>query len=391
MYLRIREAKLRVPFFGHITSYHTRCGCYNSCVNFLLSGYYGYDNAGDEAVLAAILDDVSREAIAAGRNPSFTVTAGDPAHTARVHASSQYKLCSVPRQRPKALLPAIKACDVFISGGGSLLQDVTSLRNVVYYTTLLHLARLARKPTMIYAQGVGPLNQTLSQKLTRTVMQNASALTLRDAGSADLLRRIGVRRNIEVTADPVWALDCRTPGEAPRRDRATWCVALRSWPSATPEEATQRFNDTATAIRAAADKAGARLRFLPMQPERDRPLMEAMRGEGDEIIETNGLHPRQIMAEAGRCDVMIAMRLHALIFAAAQGVPCVALNYDPKVAALAQIVGAPLIGDTGAQELGKLEAAVTSVAPPDAAVIKDMKDKAVYNAKVAVNLGLAKK
>jgi polysaccharide pyruvyl transferase CsaB len=360
-------------------------------VNFLLSGYYGYDNAGDEAVLAAILDDVSREAKNAGHDAAFTVTAGDPARTVAVHSSPNYRLSAVPRQSPKSLLPAIRNCDVFISGGGSLLQDVTSVRNVVYYTTLLHLARLARKPTMIYAQGVGPLNHALSQKLTRTVMQNASALTLRDAGSADLLRHIGVRRKIEVTADPVWALDCTTgDGTAPARSGPTWCVALRSWPSGTPGEATQRFNDTAQAIRDAADAAGARLRFLPMQPERDRPLMEAMCAGDDEIIETGGMHPRRIMAQAGRCDLMIAMRLHALIFAAAQGVPCVALNYDPKVAALAQLIGAPLIRDTGSGELGKLGEATATAAAPDAALLKDIKRKAVYNAQVAVGLGTAK-
>jgi polysaccharide pyruvyl transferase CsaB len=356
-------------------------------VNFLLSGYYGYDNAGDEAVLAAILDHISRQAKTVGREAAFTVTAGDPARTVAMHSGADYRLQAIPRQNPKALLPAIRACDVFISGGGSLLQDVTSLRNVVYYTTLLRLARLARKPTMIYAQGVGPLNHGLSQKLTRVVMQQATALTLRDAGSAELLRRIGVGRSIEVTADPVWELDCATDAAPPERDTPIWCVALRSWPGGTPDEAAERFRATAQAIRAAADKAGARLRFLPMQPERDRPLMETMRAEGDEFIETNGLHPRRIMAEAGRCDLMIAMRLHALIFAAAQGVPCVALNYDPKVAALAQLIGAPLINDASTAELGKMESVIAAVAPPDAALLQELKAKAVHNAELAVGLG----
>ena len=61
----------------------------------------------------------------------------------------------------------MKTCDAFISGGGSLLQDVTSLRNIVYYTGLIRMAGVAKKPAMIYAQGIGPLKKPLSQKLTR--------------------------------------------------------------------------------------------------------------------------------------------------------------------------------------------------------------------------------
>ncbi|HVF10327.1 MAG TPA: polysaccharide pyruvyl transferase family protein, partial [Abditibacteriaceae bacterium] len=272
-----------------------------------------------------------------------------------------------------------------ISGGGSLLQDVTSVRNVVYYTALIRFAQFARKPVMIYAHGVGPLQKPLSQKLARIAIQRARVVTVRDDDSKALLRRIGVRREIEVTADPVWAL--KPDGGQDNGQVLTWTVALRSWPGENGQDAIARG---LRAIRSAAQAAGARLRFLPMQPAADRPLIEAHGVPAEEIVATSNLHPRAIMAVAGRCDLMIAMRLHALIFAAAQGVPCVAVNYDPKVAALAQLLGAPLIANASESEWAKLPEASAAARPIPAALLTELQAKAHRNAELAAGLLMSK-
>jgi len=41
--------------------------------------------------------------------------------------------------------------------------------------------------------------------------------------------------------------------------------------------------------------------------------------------------PRDLISVVGCVDLMVAMRLHALIFAALQGVPLVGISYDPKI------------------------------------------------------------
>ncbi|MDF2439579.1 MAG: hypothetical protein JWN98_563 [Abditibacteriota bacterium] len=357
--------------------------CLNSSVNFLLSGYYGYRNAGDEAVLAAILHDLAQSA----PRSTFTVTSGNPAYTTQLHSS--HPIQAITRQSPRALAAAIGACDVFVSGGGSLLQDVTSLRNVVYYTSLLRFAQLSRKPTMIYAQGIGPLRRPLAQKLARIAIQRARVVTLRDLDSQALLKRIGVSRQTEVTADPVWNLSPAANNAAPQASR--WCVSLRDWPGVEDDDALSRA--TFHALATAAHEAGAQLRFLPMQMEVDAPLvtkyLEGAPPVPHEIINTHALHPREIMARIGGCQVMIAMRLHALIFAAVQGVPCVALNYDPKVEALAKIAGAPLLsahelrGDSGASTL---QEAVCRAGAMDAAKLADLQNSARRNAELAAGL-----
>lgn len=359
-------------------------------MNFLLSGYYGYANAGDEAVLAAILEALAPRVASGSR---FVVTAGDPARTVELHNAPQHEVDAIPRQAPRALLGAMRACDVFISGGGSLVQDVTSLRNVVYYTGLMRLARLSRKPFMIYAQGVGPLHKPLSQKLARVAMQGARVITVRDPESKALLQRIGVRREIEVTADPVWALNCEAEGEQGSEEpKPVWCASLRSWLHG--EDKSRAEAATFQTLCHAARAAGAQIRFLPMQPPNDGPVIEANYKQfadvgQDTIIDTLNLHPRAIMAAAGRCQIMIAMRLHALIFAAAQGVSCVAINYDPKVAALAQLIGAPLLNSEDfltSDAKARLAAAVAAAKPPDANVLRELKVKALRNADLAAGL-----
>ncbi len=353
-------------------------------MRFLLSGYYGYQNAGDEAVLAAITQQIG--ALAPGAQ--FVATSGAPAQTsAQLIANGEYSLRGVARDDFKNLWCEMKACDVFISGGGSLLQDVTSLRNIMYYTGLLRMAGIAKKPAMIYAQGIGPLKKPFSQKLTRIALnhKNTRVIAVRDPESKALLQKIGVRKNIEITADPVWALEPSGQKAATKSANPLWCVSLRSWLDASTPNAEDALLKS---IRAAAAKENATLQFLAMQPERDGALMESLGVQKNEILETQDRTPSEIMALAGRCDLMIAMRLHALIFAAAQGVPCVAVSYDPKVSALAKLIGAPVVANASETELAKLQSAA-SAAPPSTSGVAELQVKARRNAELAVGLAKA--
>ena len=354
----------------------------------MLSGYYGYDNAGDEAVLSSVLSHLSAQK----PGVEFVVTSGAPAQTEAMHAAannlsvsgaSEYSLRAVARDNFKNIWQEIKSCDAFISGGGSLLQDVTSLRNIVYYIGLIRLAQFARKPVMIYAQGIGPLQKPISQKLTRAALNHRrTIISVRDPESKALLQKIGVRQNIEITADPVWALEPKGQKSKSKNQSPIWCISLRTWLHKSTPDAEKRLLDT---IRAAAKTQNATLKFLAMQPERDRALMESLGVENTEILATENLHPREIMALAGECDLMIAMRLHALIFAAAQGVPCVAVSYDPKVASLAKLLGAPVISDASESELAKLHAS-NSIAAPSTPFVAEMQSKARRNAELAAQI-----
>lgn len=338
-------------------------------MNFLINGYFGFANAGDEAVLAAMLADLR----ALRPDATFTATSGDPARTRALHGCE-----AVGRQAPREVMEAIKNCQVFLSGGGSLLQDVTSVRNVVYYTTMLRMARLAGKPTMMYAQGVGPLSSPISRKLAKMAFESADVATVRDPDSALLLRMIGVRRAVEITADPVWGLQSANP-VAPVKGR--WVVALRSWPGA-DENAIPRL---VQALRGAAKVQDAQLKFLPMQPGPDDEILNGL-VENSEKLDVAGKTPAEIVSLAASGEKLIAMRLHALIFAAGQNTPVVALGYDPKVAALAKLLDCPILESPSSESLAQLSALIARVQEPSPETLRKWRTAARRNAELAVGL-----
>ncbi len=340
-------------------------------MKFLINGYFGYANAGDEAVLAAMIAHLR----VLDSSATFTATSGDPAGTREMHGIE-----AIGRQNPRELLRAMQKCDVFLSGGGSLVQDVTSVRSAVYYTTLLRVAGMLGRPTMVYAQGVGPLRSPLARKAARSAFQGARVLTVRDPESAGLLREIGVTRAVEVTADPVWDLGNAEVASRNAEERE-WVAALRSWPGA-DAGALPRL---VAALKREAATAGVELRFLAMQMGVDDVLLRSLVSP-EEIMDTAGWHPRQIIERLGKAERVLAMRLHALIFAASVGVPVVAFDYDPKVRALAGLIGAPLVAAPTDAELRDLGARIEGAKAPDAATLEALKSKARRNAELAAKL-----
>jgi polysaccharide pyruvyl transferase CsaB len=340
-------------------------------VNFLINGYFGFSNAGDEAVLAAMLAHLR----VLDSRATFTATSGNPEQTKQMHGCD-----AIGRQNPREVLKAIQKCDVFLSGGGSLVQDVTSVRNAVYYTTMLRTAKTLGKPTMVYAQGVGPLTQPLSRKVARAAFQGAKVVTVRDGDSAKLLREIGVTRAVEITADPVWDL-ASVEAEGEKQEAGEWVVALRSWPHH-EFDAVQR---TVAAVRGAAKQSGATLRFLAMQPGVDDVLLGSLVAP-NEWIETKNKHPRAIIESLAGASKVLAMRLHALIFAASVGVPVVAFDYDPKVRALANIIGAPLVASPSEDDLRKLPSLIEEARAISPLRLEELQSKARRNAELAAKL-----
>jgi polysaccharide pyruvyl transferase CsaB len=304
----------------------------------LFSGYYGLGNAGDEAVLEASVG-LFRE-----QRPDLVLAAlsASPKTTA-----SALQIDAAPRMKPTAVLRELRRCRLFLSGGGSLFQDRTSLKSLLYYLWTLDMARRLGARTMVFAQGIGPLGRPAARRLTARVLRRVDAITVRDADSADLLRRIGVEGRgapeIEVTADPVFALrpevTDRVTAAAPSRPAIA--VSLRPWPGVEAllgplAEALGRFEGEVS------------FQAWPLFPHEDIPVCERFAAllPGTQVVR-EPLAPREWMTLAGWSDVVLAMRLHALIFAAARATPVVGVSYDPKVDALLDRLRAPLGATTG--------------------------------------------
>ena len=163
--------------------------------NILISGYYGFNNIGDESILRTVIDNL-REKLP---DIDITVLSHDPAQT-----SAKYGVKAARRMSLWDIFRSVLHCDLLLSGGGSLLQDATSARSILYYLFILRLAQLMGKKTFIYSQGIGPISDPRNRWLTAATLRRTSGIVVRDAKSRDLLLEIGVPEYlIHVTADPV--------------------------------------------------------------------------------------------------------------------------------------------------------------------------------------------
>jgi polysaccharide pyruvyl transferase CsaB len=317
----------------------------------IVSGYYGFRNSGDEAVLKSILNALHAEGEAQGVTIEPVVLSADPAETTKM-----YGVEAVPRMSPSVLLREIRRCDALISGGGSLLQDATGWKTIPYYTGVLTLAQMLGKPTFIYSQGVGPVNRGWLFAPIRRVMNKSKYVSVRDAESAALLSRIGVAQGrIEVVPDPVMGLPLPAGTSAKTASSPTGDalpivgVSLRHW----RKDGTD-LERAATALAALAQRRAVRIRFLPFHMPDDAVTSQLVLdrlqaiGLGDSIAElaAPGDDPQQMLLEVSRCHMMFGMRLHALIYAANQRVPLLGLSYDPKIDQFLNRLGLTAVGTT---------------------------------------------
>ena len=308
----------------------------------VMSGYYGFENAGDDA----ILDSIQQAIREASDQVSVTVLSKDPALTLK-----QYGLDAIPRFRVLRVMAALFRSDALLSGGGSLLQDTTSTRSLLYYLSVIRCAQLLGKPVMLYANGIGPVRKPANRRRVKRVVERAALVTLRDHSSLRELREMGVRRpDVVVTADPVFHL------EAVDRGRSLELLAGTGLEEKTPFAAVSVRDwsgreDFFPKLAALCDHLYETYRlpilFLLMQPSRDREATAQVRSRmrNPSFVLDRPCTPRELMGALGQARLCLAMRLHTLIFAARMAVPALGLVYDPKVASYLQELDLPAAGD----------------------------------------------
>ena len=304
-----------------------------------VSGYYGFGNLGDDAILHAISGLFRRFPVPV----RLTVLSNSPSDTVR-----QYGLNAVPRFSPVKLLRTLKDSDILISGGGSLLQNKTSTRSLIYYLAVIRLAQLLGKPVVVYANGIGPLLGSRNRRLVRKVIDKCALVTLRDQQSVEELKSLGVSRSdLHVTGDPAFTLKpTRSPRELLRElgipdDKKVVGISVRNLSDNGnfPEQFAKLCDRLSTEL----DKTVV---FLVMQESRDeaisREIMAKMSAPSY-LAKTPG-DPGAMLSLIRDMDAVVSMRLHTIIFAAQMQTPVVGCVYDPKVSAFLDMLQMPSCG-----------------------------------------------
>jgi polysaccharide pyruvyl transferase CsaB len=294
----------------------------------LLCGYYGEHNLGDDALL-----EVLNKQLPESWQPLIT------AHDASAVQTLVPNATVVNRRSLKDVLKGIQHVQVVVLGGGSLLQDSTSFRSLIYYIVLIVVARAKRKPVLLWGQGLGPLKHPCSRFLVSLVLNGATSITWRDTASIQLAKQLGIKTTMSVAPDPVWTHQmnehkgggnivlCWRPSQL--LTDAGWSVLLQG----------------VDYLSKSSDRS---VTWLAFHANQDVNLLQTLTEKGlvpntlaaksETVVAENIEHAEQIFSEA---SLVIAMRLHALILAIVNQCPTAGLSYDPKVEAAARTADVP--------------------------------------------------
>jgi polysaccharide pyruvyl transferase CsaB len=304
-------------------------------MHVVLSGYYGFHNVGDEAILFSIIQALKSHK----PDIEITVLSNDPEYT-----EVTYSVNAINRWDLKAIFSLMKRADGLISGGGSLLQDITGMKSIPYYTGIIKIAQTLNKPVFVYAQGMGPITKPINKWITKSILNKVTYLSVRDEDSRNLLQEIGVKNEISLVPDPVMGLAADSFSNSwvqkQNFERPYISVSVRDWPSDV---------DYKGKIAEALDglsRSGYDIVFIPMHGEHDFHTSKEIAGMMQEksAIAPYDAEIQEKISIIGESELLVGMRLHALIFSAISHTPFVALSYDPKIDAFAGICSQPVAG-----------------------------------------------
>lgn len=291
----------------------------------VISGYYGFNNFGDEAILSVLINKLKL------LNLNITIFSVSPQLT-----SKTYNVNSIQTFDYRNVAKEIKHADILISGGGSLLQDVTSIKSLLYYCWVIFNALLYRKKVIIFAQGIGPINSKFAAFIVKNILKKCDYISVRDENSKKLLDSWNIKSDI--VCDPIYSL------KLPERlVEPILGVQLRDFHSLNEtllnklaDAMIEKFSDKKIEIFSLQDKLD-----LPVADKFKQILKSKAPDINIEVL--SNLSINDCIRRISNLEYMIAMRFHALLISLMYGIKSAAINYDIKVEKLANCAGIPLI------------------------------------------------
>ena len=297
----------------------------------LICGAYGKGNSGDDAILKSMI------ALLRQTDPDIPIcaTSRSPRQTAR-----DVKVRCVYTFAYHKIRKQMKKTSLYLSGGGSLIQDSTSTRSLWYYLNSIRTAKRLGNKVMMFSCGIGPVKWKANRRRASRIIETyVDRISLRDRISETELRSLPVTGvETTVTADMALLVPPASEqevlsfcAEAGLDPEARWLVfALRPW-----NGIRQHYRDFARAAAYGAEHYGLTPVFLAMEPRKDHAVCTEVAALTDSVISCHVIDAPEdanlAVALIRRADCVLGMRLHSLIFAAANGTPFSGISYDPKI------------------------------------------------------------
>ncbi len=278
-------------------------------------GYYGSGNMGDELLLRETINlfkkHVSINNISA---LSYNVE----------NTWKNHRIKGISRNKFFRILKGITNSDLVVGGGGSMLQNVTSNRSLLYYLALINISLLLNKEVILIGNGIGPINGWWQKKMVKWTLLRTKLVHLRDAYSYEWLNNPVSHEHVMLGAD----LALKYHGMRDNTNKSI-IINLRIWDGV--EQTTSAMGGFIEYLKQKKHK----VELVSMQSGHDEKAMEAL----GKVQTFNELDALEKVFSKGR--FVIGMRLHSLIVGASYGMPFLGLSYDPKVKAFCEIMGQP--------------------------------------------------
>jgi len=354
----------------------------------IISHVYSSDNKGDAALTSVLIRDLRRkfknatitilklDAVAPGghfehvpEQPSFMAHALNRYHnpvaklaymifmvSATLLWATWYRLAEAQLYLPKHLreIAALyQNADLIVPVGGGYIRSRKGLMHRLNIPLLLHpllLGYLLGKPTVLYAQSVGPFQNKFERVLVAFVLNRMTLIMLREDTSVRLLASIGVTRNVTRAVDSGFLLSSHQKVALRKTYHISPTallvgVTVRDWLKG---EAQQRYEQAvAQALDNVIETLHAHVVFIPQVTAakgdddrvvswRVRDLMQNTRATT--LISDTPNHHR-IKALYDNLDILLGTRFHSVIFSLTSHVPVLAIEYEHKTSGIMRDLG----------------------------------------------------
>ena len=314
-------------------------------------GNYGNNNNGDEAILAGIIEQVKshyhiteEDILVFTNNPPQTSNRFGVQAAPLYYKRSSATFTFFHTLNRNALL--VKDLDLLIIGGGGILMDFYN-REAQLFGSYGMMARKHKVPYIVYSCGAGPITTLMGKFFIRNLLKGAHSVSVRDPESKALLRKIGVRRNIEVVGDPSFALGSPVLSKNDKIEKIGVTVVpyynLAYWPEANDVKYEQYVTSMAENLDALYESTNAQITLFSTKYPHDVDVTidvrKRMKHQKAVIVNEKHLSPQELLEVCSAQDLLIGTRLHSIYLAVNVETPIIAIAYHHKVADFMKMVG----------------------------------------------------
>lgn len=297
----------------------------NKIKNIVISGCYGSSNSGDDAVLFCLIKQIKK----LNKEVNITVLSLNPKKTKKQFSVDTIYSFDIIKYNRK-----LNDCDVFISGGGTLLQNTTSNRSLLYYLYTIISAKRNNCKVVLFGCGIGPIKGKIMKKITSKVLNKyADSILVRDYFSYNELKGLKVKYdNVYVGIDPSLLLteyiyiDNKALDKLKISNKKKYAIIAI-------KKTYKVINDEIIQVSNYLYKKGIETILLPMNYKEDLRLLKQISSQisNNHILIDEDISFEEKYNLIKNSELVIGMRLHAILFAYLNEVKVIGLSYDPKI------------------------------------------------------------